>query len=503
MMRCLACYLTCWTFLGWLDGACYAEENSPSKPNILFIFADDHSAKTVSCYERAYPLASTPNIDRLAAQGVRFAAGYMGSWCMPSRASLLTGLHPHGIQSMRMAGAYPGSTYDPNLCRFWPATFRQHGYRTAQIGKWHTGVDAGWGRDWDDQWVWNRPDNPDNAGSYYGDQVVDINGKRQTVTGYPTDNYTQWACEYIRDRAKQPDQPWYLWLCYGAIHGPTTPAQRHQGKLTGKTSPMPSDIVGPWPGKPNYLIERQAWIKNDDGQVVMSGTGKPHSQWMQQVNECMMSVDEGVGKLIETLKESDQWENTLVIYSSDQGFANGEHGLRQKVAPYEASYASPLIASFPGKIPAGRYCSHSVNSPDLVVTMFAWAGIELPWKMHGRDVSRLMLNPDDSTWDSPTLYEHAGQDYGQEVTRAVNSDQVAKHAGVPYYLAIRHGQWKYVYYLQRSETDELYDLLQDPEEQNNLASLPEYQDRRSQMIRTLRIEAERSDADFSALILEN
>jgi arylsulfatase A-like enzyme len=501
MMRCLFCCLMCWTAVGWLATSGHAQGGTQRRPNILLIFSDDHSVKTLSCYERAYPLASTPNIDLLAAQGVRFASAYMGSWCMASRASLLTGLHPHGILTMRAEEPYPRSTYDPVLCRFWPATFRQNGYRTAQIGKWHTGVDAGWGRDWDDQYVWNRPDNPDNAGSYYGDQVVDINGKRELVTGYPTDNYTRWACDYIRDRAQQPDQPWYLWLCYGAIHGPTTPAQRHQGRLAGKSSPLPVDILGSRPGKPNYLNDRQAWIEDENDEVVMSKTGQSHFHWMQQVNECMMSVDDGVGQLIDALKESGQWENTLVIYTSDQGFANGEHGLRQKVAPYEATYASPLIVSFPGQIPAGRFCLHSVNSPDLVVTMFAWAGIELPWKMHGRDFSRLMRDPDDSTWDYPTLYEHSGDDFGQNVTQAVMKESIAKHAGVPYYVAVRQGRWKYVYYLQRSESDELYDLLQDPEEQNNLVTVAEYQDRRAKMLQVLRAEVERSDAEFSGLIV--
>ncbi|MBX3420686.1 MAG: sulfatase-like hydrolase/transferase [Pirellulaceae bacterium] len=500
MVRCLIRCLMCWTAIGWWSGLGYGQDIAKGRPNILLIFADDHSARTLSCYQHAYSLASTPNIDRLAAAGVRFAAGYMGSWCMPSRASLLTGLHPHAIQSMRMQGTYPGSTYDPRLCRFWPATFRQHGYRTAQIGKWHTGVDAGWGRDWDDQYVWNRPDNPDNASSYYGDQVIDINGKRQSVTGYPTDNYTRWACDYIRAAAQQPDRPWYLWLCYGAIHGPTTPAQRHQGRLSGQPSPLPSDIIGPRPGKPSYLTDRQAWTISDDGQVVMSGSGKSHAQWMRQVSECMLSVDEGVGQLIQTLKQSGQWENTLVVYTSDQGFANGEHGLRQKVAPYEATYASPLIVSFPGKIPAGRYCPHSINSPDLVVTLFAWAGIDLPWKMHGRDVSRLMCDPDDSTWDHPTLYEHTGDDFGSDVTHAVMSESIAKHAGVPYYVAIRQGPWKYVVYLQHSEPDELYDLLNDPHEQNNLASVLEYQERRAVMLQMLQTEVARSDAPFAKLL---
>ena len=122
----------------------------PKRPNILFILADDQSYKTVHCYPESYPWVKTPNIDRLAQAGVRFDRAYLGAWCMPSRASLLTGRHPHGIESMRMEGEYPGSTYDPKQCRFWPSVFREHGYHTAQIGKWHTGTDSGQGRDWDD-----------------------------------------------------------------------------------------------------------------------------------------------------------------------------------------------------------------------------------------------------------------------------------------------------------------------------------------------------------------
>lgn len=108
-MRCMIYWLICWTTVGWLAGSTTTQADEPSRPNILLIYADDHSAKTLSCYGQAYPLAATPNIDQLAAEGLRFAPSYMGSWCMPSRASLLTGLHPHGIESMRPEGTYPGS----------------------------------------------------------------------------------------------------------------------------------------------------------------------------------------------------------------------------------------------------------------------------------------------------------------------------------------------------------------------------------------------------------
>ena len=458
------------------SGVAMARDGLPSRPNILFIYADDHSPKTVSCYEDAYPMAHTPNIDRLAASGVRFRAAYLGSWCMPSRASLLTGVHPHSIESMRMTGSNPRSAYDPEQCPFWPAVFRQHGYQTAQIGKWHTGTDSGWGRDWDYQRVWNRPDNPDNAGRYYGPQVIDFNGQRRMVDGYATDNYTDWACDYIRGEGRDPDRPWYLWLCYGAIHTPTTPADRHQGLLKEQTAELPPGIFGPRPGKPSYLQKTQVWEPTDDGGAVFRRGKLTHTAWMQRVHECLMAVDEGVGRLLETLRETGQLENTLVVYSSDQGYANGEHGMRQKVAPYEATYSSPFIVSMPGSLPAGKFCRHTVNAPDVIVTFFSLAGLELPWKMHGRDFTPLLLDPDNAPWERPTLYTHVGQDYGSNVTRAIAAEKEAVHANVPYYAALRHEDIKYVRYLTGSESEELYDLKADPDELTNLARDPRYRD---------------------------
>jgi len=479
---------------------CCATAQAQRRPNILFIYADDHSPKTVGCYEGAYPMARTPHIDALADAGVRFQGAYLGSWCMPSRASLLTGRHPHAIQSMRMAGKYPGSVYDPQQCRFWPAVFRQHGYQTAQIGKWHTGTDAGWGRDWDFQIVWNRPKHPENAGSYYGRQVTDFNGEERIVDGYSTDNYTDWAVRYISGEKRDPDKPWYLWLCYGAIHGPTTPAARHKGACAGQQAEPPAGIFGPREGKPSYLERTQAWTMGENGEPVLKGSGKTYSRWLQQVNECMLAVDAGVGRLIETLKETGQLDNTLVVYTSDQGFANGEHGLRQKVAPYEAAYRSPLIISMPGTIPEGKYCPHPVNAPDLIATFFAQAGIPPAWEMHGRDITPLLMNPRSDDWNHPTLYEHTGQDYGSDVTKALAGGKEAVHAGVPYYVALRLGRHKYVRYLGADEPEELYDLKSDPEELTNVAGADEHRVVRDRLYRMLLEELERCDADFISLL---
>ena len=169
-----------------------------NRPNILFIYTDDQSHRTISSYSDAYDWVSTPNIDQLAKEGILFTHAYIGTWCMPSRATMLTGRHQYGIESMRMEGAYPNSTYDPEKAPFLPKVMREKGYYTAHIGKWHTGTDTGYGRDWDHQVVWNRPRYPENSKNYYYDQVIEVNGgKPKVVKGYSTDNYTKWAKEFM------------------------------------------------------------------------------------------------------------------------------------------------------------------------------------------------------------------------------------------------------------------------------------------------------------------
>ena len=134
------------------------------KTNILFILSDDQSHRSVGCYPESPDWVKTPHIDSLARDGIRFAHCYMSSWCMAARATLLTGHQSYGVKSMRMEGKYPGSVYNSEDCPFWPSVFREDGYQTVQIGKWHTGIDNGFGRDWDFQKVWNRPAFPENLG---------------------------------------------------------------------------------------------------------------------------------------------------------------------------------------------------------------------------------------------------------------------------------------------------------------------------------------------------
>jgi arylsulfatase A-like enzyme len=456
------------------------------RPNILFIYTDDQSHRTVSCYPEAFPWVKTPNIDSLAQQGVLFSHAYIGAWCMPSRATMLTGHHQHGIESMRMEGQYPGSAYDPDKCPFWPKVFREHGYTTAHIGKWHTGVDGGFGRDWDHQIIWNRPALPANAPNYYYDQLTSFNGgEPRMVKGYTTDNYTRWAIEFINGKGRDPQKPWYLWLCYGAVHGPFTPADRHLENYPDIKVPTPKDVYPPRPGKPGYVDQMEFWERGKNGGPVERQVrktapvgmkdfpGRSLRDWVRQYHQGVLAIDEGVGRLLVALKESGQDENTIIVFTSDQGFAWGQHGFKSKVGPYDATVAAPLIirpTAKDARQTAGRVVEDPVSGVDLPPTFFAQAGIDLPWKMHGSDLSPLLTNPR-AKRSTPAMLVHTAKLYGSATATIppTGAKSLYHGPGVPWYVMLAEGNFKYVRTLVAGEPEELYDLNTDPDELTNLA----------------------------------
>lgn len=482
-----------------------AEEN---RPNILLIYTDDHSYRTTSCYEGAYDFVHTPNIDKLAANGVRFTHAYIGTWCMPSRAAMLTGHQQYGVESMRMEGDYPGSAYDPEKCPFWPSVFRKEGYTTAQIGKWDTGVDTGFGRDWDYQVVWNRPRYPENSGNYFDNQLIETNGGDPVMTkGYTTDRYTALADKFIRGEHRDADKPWYLWLCFGAVHGPFTPADRHLESYPGIEIPTPADIFPPRAGKPDWQQKIEYWVKDDQGRPAMKGGafggrtvegakgihGNTLTDWVRQYHQGVLALDDSVGKLIATLKESGQLENTLVVFTSDQGFAWGQHGFCTKLAPYDANIRSPLIVSMPGTIPAGKVCKSPVSGVDLPPTFFSFAGLDLPWKMHGHDLKPFLMDPAKKRED-PVLMSFTGRKYGSDTDHMPTAAEDLYLSGVPWWLLTMDGRYKYIRSLLDDELEELYDLQEDPEELNNLALDPKFGEKLRQMRQAMKQELKRTNA---------
>ncbi|MEM9645360.1 MAG: sulfatase-like hydrolase/transferase [Planctomycetota bacterium] len=481
-------------FTSAMDLTSHAESTNDSRPNILFIYADDQSHRTVGCYPESYDWVKTPNIDQLASCGIRFTHAYVGTWCMPSRASMLTGLQQYGVQTMRMEGQYPGSTYDPDRCRFWPSTFRANGYSTAQIGKWHTGVDSGANREWDHQAVWNRPKYPANSGAYYYDQLIEFNGGQpELVKGYSTDNYTNWAEDFIRGEHRDADKPWYLWVCYGAVHGPFTPAKRHLDGYPRATVPVPKDIYGPRSGKPGYMQEIAQWVESESGAPEMKGGafggrtvegskgihGNELQHWVRQYHEGVLAIDESVGRLVESLKETGQYENTLIVYSADQGFAWGQHGFATKLAPYDANIRGPLIVSMPSRLPSGKVCTSPVSGVDIAPTFFSFAEIPLPWKMHGHDLTSLLQNPSLKR-EEPAFLAMTGRHYGTD-TDVIPTDPSVRDLGpgVPWYLMLTQHNYKYIRTLVEGEPEELYDLKADPDELDNLALNPDFADKLS------------------------
>lgn len=478
------------------------------RPNILFILTDDQSHRTVSCYEEAYDWVKTPHIDELAKNGMRFTSAYIGTWCMPARATLLTGKLQYNMDSMKMAGEYPGSIYNPKKLPYFPKVFREQGYVTGMVGKWHTGIDSGALRDWDYQAVWNRPKYVKNAGQYYYDQLIEFNGEEpHMIDGYSTDNYTKWAEEFINNKDLHKNKPWYLWVCYAGVHGPFTPADRHKEQFPNATVPVPEDIYPPRKGKPTYASTREKWIDKNGVPHMQSkfsmrtvkSNGGLHGNsldaWVRQYQQAVSSLDDGVGRLIQSLKDSGQYDNTLIIFTSDQGLAWGQHGFNHKLAPYDANIKSPMIVSMPKTIESGTVCKAPINGTDIVPTIFDYAGFELPWNMDGRSIKPLFENHN-KKWDYPVLMAYTGQVYGSDTDNIPTDKSIYSDAGVPWWISIVDGRYKYIQTLIKNEPCELYDLENDPEELHNLAYKDEYKETLKKMQQLMISEMERTNCGF-------
>ena len=461
-----------------------------SRPNILYVFVDDMSNRAVGCYPGAHDWVRTPNLDRLAEEGVRFATCYTGAWCQPARATALTGKLQHGIQWL---------SKNPPAARiadsYWPVAFRNAGYHTGMIGKWHTGNDKGHGRAWDYSAIWDHT-NGKVYGGYYVDQRIDFNGgPPEKVSGYSTDNYTDWAVEYIRQRADQPDQPWYLWLCYDAVHHPFMPADRH-GDEYPKTPlvPVPKDIYPPRPDKPRYMHNYGLWRELADGQAecirrTPAHFGRTLTQLVRQYNRAALAIDEGVGRVVAALEQTGQLENTVVIFTSDQGYAWGQHGFAWKYAPYDANINAPLLVRYPKRFPKGEVCEQPVGGHDLIPTFFALAGIELPWEMHGRSILPLLEDPQ-AEWNGQVMLENLKQGYGRDSDAGTGEGW----EGVPWWIFLRKGNYKYIRTLVADEIEELYDLRADPEELQNLAVEADFHELLAEFRKLLIAELRRTDA---------
>jgi arylsulfatase A-like enzyme len=211
---------------------------------------------------------------------------------------------------------------------------------------------------------------------------------------------------------------------------------------------------------------------------------------------CGQAIDDGVGELLKALEDSGQTKNTLVVFTSDQGFAMGEHGFRHKLAPYDATLRSPLIFRQPGTVPEGKVCEVGASGVDLPPTFFSVAGLKTPWEMHGRDLMPLVKDPK-ADWPHVTLFTNTGQQFGSDTNTIPKEFPKTLQSGVPWWVAVRRGNFKYIRTLVEGEVEELYDLKTDPDELTNLAYDPKHKDTVAKMRKALEDELKRTKCGFA------
>lgn len=488
------------TLIGLLTIACNTKINTSKKtaekPNIVFIMADDHAIQAISAYDHPISkLANTPNIDRIAENGAIFQNSFVtNSICGPSRAVILTGKHSH-INGFRQNGDHFNGS-QPTL----PKMLQQSGYNTAVFGKWHLhGYPEGF-----DHWKIIV-----DQGNYYNPDFIE-HGDTTRIEGYATDIITNDALQWLQ-QDRTDSLPFFLMVQHKAPHRNWMPALRHANLYDSIQFPLPDsyfpDFNKQWASKEqlqtiyNDMYEghdlkmtksfgstqlhnnpwttdfyrmtpkqRDAWNaayldKNNDFHKAHL-TGKDLAIWkgqryLQDYMATIAAVDEGVGKILDYLEESGLDKNTLVVYTSDQGFWMGENGWFDKRFMYEESFKTPLLMQLPGTIRPGTKINAMVQNLDFAPTFLELTGFSnLSKDMQGESFFGLLngtLNEDDYR---DVVYYHY-YDYPA-------FHMVKKHYG------IRTKRYKLIHFYDDIDTWELYDLEKDPNEKMNLIMNTDY-----------------------------
>ncbi len=474
-----------------------------SRPNIVFIFSDDHALASIGAYGSKLGVDATPSIDRMAAQGMRFNNCFCGnSLCGPSRATLMTGKFSNANGFYGNVGQPPFDGSQPTL----PKYLRQAGYETAIFGKWH---------------LMSKPTGFDDyaitgQGVYYNPSFRTPKGPIK-ATGYATDLVTDMALNWL-DRKHDAKKPFLLIITPKAPHRTWEPGPQEIGLWKGHPFPEPSTLFddyvnrGPGAAKQRMQVGRDlhlfydlhvapdcvpkgmpkgdlggywqdrktakpvgispetlaAWSASldDENQAFFKNppAGKDLTRWkyqryMMMYMRCVKGVDRNVGRVLDYLKEHDLEKNTLVIYSSDQGFFLGEHGWFDKRWIYEESLHMPLIAYWPGHIAAGVAQEGTVQNTDFLPTFMALAGAPLPTDIHGQSMLPLLENKTQTL--HPAAYYHYYEGGGEH--------NVPCHVGI---RTPRHTlTW---FYAQKKPYWELYDRQTDPQQLKNVYNDPAY-----------------------------
>jgi arylsulfatase A-like enzyme len=458
---------------------------SRRRPNILFIMTDDQAAGQMSC--EGGRIIQTPNLDRLAREGVYFANNFCtNSLCAPGRATVLTGAYSHvnGIRGNSEAAAAL-ERLDPNLATY-PRVLQQSGYRTAMIGKWHLPQDpAGF-----DYWC-VLP----GQGVYFDPEFIEM-GERRKRSGYVTDIVTDMALDWLKRQTNAG--PFCLVWQHKAPHRPFTPPKRHAKLLDGVALPKPPTYDD------DYATRRVAAEARDmkfefslagdypDLPPDLSPAGKKDwifDRFVKDHYRSLYGVDENLGRVLDYLDESGLAEDTLVLYTSDNGFYLGEHGWYDKRFMYEPSLRVPLLVRYPRLRLQGRVATELTQNIDYAPTMLDLAGVPVPSTMQGRSLRPILEGAPPADWRASVYYAYWENSWQLRDTRReemrdptfayFTAHRVGPHRGV------RTGRHKLIEFYSEGDYWELFDLEKDPHELNNLYGQPGYADLTAELKREL------------------
>ena len=464
--------------------------SSGEQPNIIFIMADDHATQALGCYGSR--IIETANIDKLADEGMLFNKAFVtNSICAPSRAVILTGKHSHlnGVPNNH-------ARFDSSQVSF-PKILQKIGYQSAMIGKWHlksqpTGFD-----------YWNVLP---GQGDYYNPRFIN-NGSDTSYHGYVTDIITDLSLEWLSNRRKS--EPFLLMVHHKAPHRNWMPDFKHLNVFDDVEFPKPASFHDDYSGKehlhqqkltvarhmdmvydlkipcdtcPEEEVNRWARgeyrkqiMEMDTGQVSSWNKGYEqeidhyetssfnndelvnwkYQRYLQDYLRCILSIDENVGRILKFLDQHGLADNTVVVYTSDQGFFLGEHGLFDKRYMYEESLRTPLVIRYPERIKPGLICNELVQNLDIAPTILEMAGANIPVEMQGQSLQALFKTPAMANWRDAVYYQFFESGWG-----------------VPQHYGIRTKNHKLIHFLSEPENWELYDLENDPNEMVNLYNDP-------------------------------
>jgi arylsulfatase A-like enzyme len=417
------------------------------RPNILYIMADDHAAHAISAY--GSKINKTPNIDRIAREGMRFTQCLVtNSICTPSRAAILTGKYSH-INGVPVFNRFDGS--QPTLAKY----LQQAGYHTGMIGKWHLGSEpTGFA-------YWNILP---GQGVYHKPVFFDM-GTRKTYDGYVTDVITDLSLDFINKRPR--DKPFFLMCHHKAPHRPWDPDDKHAKLFENVEIPEPETFNDDYQGRSPAAAEatmridrdltaRDVKVKPPEGLTGAALKKWKYQRYMRDYLACVASIDDNIGRMLDYLEKNGLAENTIVIYTSDQGFFLGDHNWFDKRFMYEESIKMPFLIRWPGQVKAGSVNAGMILNVDFAPTLLDAAGQAVPADMQGRSFLPLLHGQKPADWRTSMYYRyyHYPMDH-----------RVQPHYGV------RTEQYKLIYFNKLDEW-ELYDLVKDAGEMHNLYKEP-------------------------------